>query len=289
MRKPRTEETLFTVRGELMSTAPNFDLVEGDAGKLRADLTANFIKTKYEIEDEGKLLGALVFPAVAFKKTLSLTVGDDAYVADGGVFKGVFQCKKADGAVVLEIAKELSIRDTFLVKTTDALPLEVRAPVGGRDSFALLRHHSDRQRMGLPCEGLRSPRYSLCARSSACVDSGRAPSSGQPVAPTTVGEPYVGPGPHPRPRRAVHDRYRARHPRSLSRPAWRSAGARRAARSLSKRRGQWIHHGRPHPTRAPSVATFHPTFVSVAVGANDIVQGRSLDAYRANVRRILTQ
>lgn len=125
VRKPRTEETLFTIRGELMSTAPKFHLVEGDSGKARADLTANFIKTKYEIHGDGKLLGALVFPAVAFKKTLSLTVGDQAYVADGGVFKGVFRCKKEDGTVVLEIAKELSIRDTFLVKTTEALPLEV--------------------------------------------------------------------------------------------------------------------------------------------------------------------
>lgn len=125
VRKPRTEETLFTVRGELMSTTAKFHLVEGDAGKPRADLTANFIKTKYEIRADEKVLGALVFPAVAFKKTLSLTVGDQEYEADGGVFKGVFQCKKADGTVVLEIAKELSIRDTFLVKTDASLPLEV--------------------------------------------------------------------------------------------------------------------------------------------------------------------
>ena len=129
VRKPRTEETLFTVRGELMSTTAKFHLVEGDSGKARADLTANFIKTKYDIRDsDGKLMGALVFPAVAFKKTLTLTVGDPPsleYEADGGVFKGVFQCKNKDGAVVLEIAKELSIRDTFLVKTDASLPLEV--------------------------------------------------------------------------------------------------------------------------------------------------------------------
>jgi uncharacterized protein YxjI len=125
VRKPRTEETLFTVRGELMSATPKFHLVEGDSGKARADLTANFIKTKYEITKEGELLGALVFPAVAFKKTLSLTVGEAQYVADGGVFKGVFQCKKPDGTVALEIVKEMSIRDTFLVKTDASLPLEV--------------------------------------------------------------------------------------------------------------------------------------------------------------------
>ena len=37
----------------------------------------------------------------------------------------------------------------------------------------------------------------------------------------------------------------------------------------------------------PRVATFHPTFVTVAIGANDIVRGSTLDAYRANVRKIL--
>jgi uncharacterized protein YxjI len=125
VRRPRTDEALYMVRGELMSTTPKFHLVEGHDGKPIADLTANFIKTKYEISAEGKVLGSLVFPAVAFKKTLTLTVGDAEYLADGGVFKGIFQCKKGDGIVVLEIAKELSIRDTFLVKTTDELPLAV--------------------------------------------------------------------------------------------------------------------------------------------------------------------
>lgn len=126
VRKPRTEPTLFTIRGELMTTAPKFHLVEGDTGKALADLTANFIKTRYDIRDGAKLMGALVFPAVAFKKTLTLTVGDVEYTADGGVFKGVFQCKNAGGTVVLEIAKELSfIRDTFLLKTDATLPLEV--------------------------------------------------------------------------------------------------------------------------------------------------------------------
>lgn len=129
VRRPGTEPTLFTVRGELMTTVPKFHLVEGDSGKAIADLTANFIKTKYDIHgltEPRKLLGALVFPAVAFKKTLTLVVGEDEYTADGGVFKGVFQCKSKAGVVVLEIAKELSfIRDTFLLKTDESLPFEV--------------------------------------------------------------------------------------------------------------------------------------------------------------------
>lgn len=37
----------------------------------------------------------------------------------------------------------------------------------------------------------------------------------------------------------------------------------------------------------PVLGTFRPTFVTVAIGANDIVQGHGIEAYRANVRRIL--
>ena len=125
VRKPREEDVLYTVRGVLMSPTPKFRLVEGDDGKEVGALTGNFIKTRYEINDESKIVASLVFPAVAFKKTLTLTVGDHVYEADGGVFRGVFQCKRGDGEVMLEIAKELSIRDTFSVKTNDTVPYQV--------------------------------------------------------------------------------------------------------------------------------------------------------------------
>lgn len=39
----------------------------------------------------------------------------------------------------------------------------------------------------------------------------------------------------------------------------------------------------------PVVASFRPTFVTVAVGANDIVQERSEDEYRAGLRRIFAE
>lgn len=125
VRRPREEDVLYTVRGVLMSPTPKFRLVVGDEGEEVGGLTGNFIKTKYEISDGARMIASLVFPAVAFKKTLTLTVGDDVYEADGGVFRGVFQCKKPDGEIILEIAKELSIRDTFSVKMDDALPLQV--------------------------------------------------------------------------------------------------------------------------------------------------------------------
>lgn len=37
----------------------------------------------------------------------------------------------------------------------------------------------------------------------------------------------------------------------------------------------------------PVLRTFHPDFVTLAIGANDFVQGRSLDAYRKAVKEIL--
>jgi uncharacterized protein YxjI len=125
VRKPREDALLYTVRGELMSTTPKFHLVKGDEGDAVADLLGNFIKTRYEIREGERTLATLAFPAVAFKKTMTMTAGDTTYEADGGVFKGVFQCKDSEGKLVLEIAKELSIRDTFVVKTTDALPAAV--------------------------------------------------------------------------------------------------------------------------------------------------------------------
>lgn len=41
------------------------------------------------------------------------------------MFKGMFRCRGKDGAVALEIEKELSIRDTFAVRTAESLPFQV--------------------------------------------------------------------------------------------------------------------------------------------------------------------
>ncbi|MCA9586730.1 MAG: hypothetical protein KC657_15350 [Myxococcales bacterium] len=126
VRRPGEDRVLFTVRGELMSPSPAFKLLEPPSNDAVAQLAGNFIKTKYEVEGKGgDVLARLVFPAVAFKKTLSLTVGDAKYEADGGVFRGVFQCKDDKGEVVLEISKESGIRDRFAVKMDDAFPREV--------------------------------------------------------------------------------------------------------------------------------------------------------------------
>ena len=125
VRRQRSAEILYTVRGELMSATPRFYLVKGEGQEALADLCANFIKTKYDIAVNGEPLASIVFPAVAFKKTLILTAAGQTYLADGGVFKGIFQCKDDAGEIVLEIAKELAIRDTFRMSRNETLPLEV--------------------------------------------------------------------------------------------------------------------------------------------------------------------
>jgi uncharacterized protein YxjI len=125
VRRPRQEELLYSVKGVLMSPTPKFHLVEGESGKELGQLVGNFLKTKYEVQSDGKTLATLTFPAVAFKKTLTISIGETEYTADGGVFKGVFQCKDKDGGVMLEISKELSLRDTFGVKTAESIPFQV--------------------------------------------------------------------------------------------------------------------------------------------------------------------
>ena len=125
VRKPRDPRRLYTV-SIVATTSERFSLVESATGREVGELTSNFIKSRYEFLDGARSLGSLAFPAVAFDdKTLLLTVGEEVFEGDGGVFRGVFVCRRPNGDVVLEIAKELSIRDTFSVKADESLPLQV--------------------------------------------------------------------------------------------------------------------------------------------------------------------
>lgn len=125
VRKPGEESVVHTVRGVLMSATPRFHLVEGEQGEALGLLTGNFIKTRYEIADASSALASVVFPAVAFKKTMTLTFAGEVYEADGGVFRGIFECRRASGELMLAITKELSVRDTFRVEVAEAWPLPV--------------------------------------------------------------------------------------------------------------------------------------------------------------------
>jgi uncharacterized protein YxjI len=116
----------MTIRGTLMSSTPKFSMVEGADGKELATLAGNFLKTKFQIKDADKEeLGSLSFPAVAFKKTLVLTVGGRGYTADGGIMGGTFRCVDNAGTVALEISKKVGLRDKFEIAIKGKIPRDV--------------------------------------------------------------------------------------------------------------------------------------------------------------------
>jgi uncharacterized protein YxjI len=127
VRSPGSEKVVLTVKGTLMSATPKFQLVTGDDGPELATLTGNFIKTKFHLKAADKSeLGSLLFPAIAFKKTLVLTVGARGFTADGGLMGNVFRCVDNDGKVGIEISKKTeTFRDRFTVAVHDGIPKEV--------------------------------------------------------------------------------------------------------------------------------------------------------------------
>jgi uncharacterized protein YxjI len=123
---PGDGKVAMTVKGTLMSPTPKFQLVSEESGPELATLTGNFIKTKFQIHGSGKNeLGNLLFPAVAFKKTLVLTVGGRGFTADGGMMGGAFRCVDNDGKVGIEISKKETFRDKFSVSVDNGITKEV--------------------------------------------------------------------------------------------------------------------------------------------------------------------
>jgi hypothetical protein len=126
VRVPAEEKVAMTVKGSLMSPTPKFSLVIGADGAELATLTGNFIKTKFHMATaDKKELGSLSFPAIAFKKTLVMTVGGRGFTADGGLMGGAFRCVDNDGKVGIEIQNKGGFRDRFQVTVHDEIPKEV--------------------------------------------------------------------------------------------------------------------------------------------------------------------
>jgi len=121
-----SDDVIMTIKGSLMSSTPKFSLVQGADGPELASLVGNFIKTKYQILDaEKKPLGNLLFPAIAFKKTLVLTVNGRGYTADGGIMGGSFKCVDNEDQVALEISNKSRFVDRFEISIKGAIPKEV--------------------------------------------------------------------------------------------------------------------------------------------------------------------
>ena len=125
VRRPGSDEVLVTVKGKLLSMTPQLNMVEGTEGREVASMKANFLKTKFVITGPNKEeVGTLAFPLVALKKSFVLTLGRREFKADGGILAGKFTANGASGPV-LEIAKELSLKDKFRVNVAEEIPREV--------------------------------------------------------------------------------------------------------------------------------------------------------------------
>ena len=124
---PGNEKVLMTVKGSLMSATPKFSLVQEESGPELASLTGNFIKTKFQVHAAGKPeeIANLLFPAIAFKKTLVLTVGGRGFTADGGLMGEAFKCVDNDGKVGIEIAKKGAFKEGFAVTVDNGITKEI--------------------------------------------------------------------------------------------------------------------------------------------------------------------
>ncbi len=118
------KEPSLVVKGTFLSTTPNLTLYEKDT--VVATLNGNMMKTKFVIASGGEEKAVVNFPAVSLRKTMTLTFAGRGYHAvSGGVSTEIFQCADNEGKVVLELKKEVSLRDRFKVDAREDLPREV--------------------------------------------------------------------------------------------------------------------------------------------------------------------
>lgn len=128
IRAAGSDVVVMSVKGSFMSATPSFTLSEGVGGKELGTLKGNFAKTKYAIANaEGKGLANIEFPAVAFKKTMTLIIDGKTFTSQGGM-KDVFRCAGEDGKPIIEVSKKeevTAVRDTFTVTFDDAVGQEI--------------------------------------------------------------------------------------------------------------------------------------------------------------------
>ena len=120
VREVGNDTVLYTIRGKVLTLTPKLNMVEGKEGAEVAKLTANFTKTKFQIEGAHK--ATLSFPLLALKQKMALSVDGKEYTADGGFLAGAFRCVDESKNCVFEILKELSLRDKFRVQIHTDLP-----------------------------------------------------------------------------------------------------------------------------------------------------------------------
>jgi len=126
VRSPASNDVLMTVKGKVLTATPKLTMVEGAEGNTVAQMNGNFFKTKFQIfGSDQREIGSLEFPLIQLKKSFTLKVGTTEYKADGGLLGRGFRVTDAQGETVLEIQKELALKDKFSVLANDRFPAEV--------------------------------------------------------------------------------------------------------------------------------------------------------------------
>ena len=126
VRAPASNDVLMTVRGKVLTATPKLMMVRGAEGSTVAQMNGNFFKTRFQIfGSDQKEIGSLEFPLIQLKKSFTLKVGAAEYKADGGLLGRGFKVTDAQGETVLEIQKQLALKDKFSVLANDQIPPEV--------------------------------------------------------------------------------------------------------------------------------------------------------------------
>ncbi len=126
VRTPASSDVLMTVKGKVLTATPKLTMVQGAEGSTVAQMNGNFFKTKFQIfGSDQKEIGSLEFPLIQLKKSFTLRVGATEYKADGGLLGRGFKITNGQGETVLEIQKELALKDKFSVVAGDQIPAEI--------------------------------------------------------------------------------------------------------------------------------------------------------------------
>jgi uncharacterized protein YxjI len=126
VRSPGSDNVVMTIKGKVIALLPKVTMVQGTEGVEIAKMRGNYFKTKFTMTmPDGKVIGVLKFPLIAFKKSFSLSVGDVVFTAKGGVFGVNFSCVDANGKEAFTVRKEAGFRDRFAVDVNDGIAKEV--------------------------------------------------------------------------------------------------------------------------------------------------------------------
>jgi uncharacterized protein YxjI len=118
--------TRAVVRGKILAVTPKLTMTAGEDGGVElAKMEGNFLKTKFECSVGGQVLATLAFKVIAIKKSFTVTFGGRDLKVEGDITAFDFLLRDQQGATLMAISKQLSLRDKFQVTVNDPMPWQV--------------------------------------------------------------------------------------------------------------------------------------------------------------------